>query len=359
MSSKGESQWDPVKFLTTLSYFGEIPFIGSFRWVQQLLGQSSAVPGVTMSAIRKKVVVVGDRSSQLFNRLQKQPLPTVDLIFYPHPVLTARTEPAPAATAELDQLLKTADTVVVLTPSALTLVTELSTYLRTVEIEQSVFDFSDGDISAWGALDDVVMGGVSQGNFFLRDQEAVFAGSVSTDNSGGFSSVRTQNFAPPFDLSGWTGLRLNVRGDGQRYKVILRNSDGWDSPGYIYSFETTADTQVAVDVPFDQLVPTFRARSLPDAPPFSPDRVFSFQLMLSKFEYDQQLNPQFTAGPFQLVVSSIGVYRPRQGMPLVAIAQDEADLEILRTALTNSPVEHQLIAPGSGNLIDAIIGALA
>ncbi len=359
MSSKGGSQWDPVKFLATLNYFGEIPFIGSFRWVQQLLGQSSAVPGVTMNAVRKKAVVIGDRSSELFNRLQKHPLPAVDLIFHPYPVPMAMTEPPLAATVELGQLLKTADTAVVLAPSASTLVTELSTYLGTSEIEQSVFDFADGDISAWGTLDDVVMGGVSQGNFFLRDQEAVFAGSVSTDNSGGFSSVRTQNFDPPFDFSGWTGLRLNVRGDGQRYKVILRNSDGWDSPGYIYSFDTTADTQAAVDVPFDQLVPTFRARSLPNAPPFAPGQVFSFQLMLSKFEYDQQLNPQFAAGPFQLAMSSIGVYRPRRGVPLVAIAQDETELENLRTALANVPVEHQLIAPGHGDLIDTIISALA
>ncbi len=359
MSSKGGSQWDPVKFLATLNHFGEIPFIGSFRWVQQLLGQSSAVPGVTMNAIRKKAVVIGDRSSELFNRLQKQSLPTVDLIFYPYSALTATAEPTTAATAELGHLLKTADTAVVLAPSTSTLVTELSTYLGTSEIEQSVFDFSDDDISAWGTLDDVVMGGVSQGNFFLRDQKAVFAGSVSTDNSGGFSSVRTQNFDPPFDFSGWTGLRLNVKGDGQRYKVILRNSDGWDSPGYIYSFDTTADTQIAVDVPFEELVPTFRARSLPNAPLFAPGQVFSFQLMLSKFEYDKQLNPQFTAGPFQLVMSSIGVYRPRRGMPLVAIAQDEADLENLRMALTNAPVEHQLIAPGSGDLTDAIRGALA
>lgn len=359
MSSKGRSQWDPVKFLTTLNHFGEIPFIGSFRWVQQLLGQGSAVPGVTMNAIRKKAVVIGDRSSELFNRLQKQPLQTVDLIFYPYSTLTTTAEATTVATAELGQLLKTADTAVVLASSTSTLVTELSTYLGTSEIEQSVFDFSDGDVSAWGTLDDVVMGGVSQGNFFLRDQKAVFAGSVSTDNSGGFSSVRTQNFDPPFDFSGWTGLRLNVQGDGQRYKVILRNSDGWDSPGYIYSFDTTADTPLAIDVPFDQLVPTFRARSLPDAPPFAPRQVFSFQLMLSKFEYDKQLNPQFTAGPFQLVMSSIGVYRPRRGMPLVAIAQNETELENLRTALKNAPVEHQLVAPGSGDLIEAIRGALA
>ncbi|MGI8932791.1 MAG: CIA30 family protein, partial [Phormidesmis sp.] len=155
------------------------------------------------------------------------------------------------------------------------------------------------------------------------------------------------------------GLRLKVKGDGQRYKLILRNNDGWDSPGYIHSFETTADARTVVDIPFDELVPTFRARSLPDAAPFDPARIVSLQLMLSKFEYDQRLNPQFTAGPFQLVVSDIGAYRPRWGVPLVAIAQDKAEYERLQAALANAPVDYRLIEPGREDLLGAITQALA
>ncbi len=115
------------------------------------------------------------------------------------------------------------------------------------------------------------------------------------------------------------GLRLDVKGDGQRYKFILRNSAGWDSPAYIYSFDTTVDEWISVDVPFAELVPTFRARSVPDADPYDPAKTVSFQLMLSKFEYDKQLNPSFAAGPFRLAIKRIGVYRARQGDAVVKL----------------------------------------
>lgn len=226
-----------------------------------------------------------------------------------------------------------------------TVVTNIMQYLIELDgsVSQAVFDFTEPacELAAWGALDDVVMGGISQGSFFCRDggdferagsasrqndrarRRAVFAGNVSTDNSGGFSSVRTQNFEPPFNFAGWEGMRLHVRGDGQRYKFILRNSSGWDSPAYIYSFDTVANTWIDIYVPFTEMVATFRARSVPDAPDFDPKKVFSFQLMLSKFEYDRQLNPQFQPGPFELEVGTISAYRQRQGIALAIIGNHE------------------------------------
>lgn len=36
--------------------------------------------------------------------------------------------------------------------------------------------------------------------------------------------------------------------------------------------------------------------------------VYAFQMMLSKFEYDGQLNPNFKEGPFSLTISSIEAY---------------------------------------------------
>lgn len=50
---------------------------------------------------------------------------------------------------------------------------------------------------------------------------AVFAGEVKTSNSGGFVSVRTRNASPPLDLSAYDGLRLRVKGDGNRYKFSM------------------------------------------------------------------------------------------------------------------------------------------
>ena len=211
-------------------------------------------------------------------------------------------------------------------------------------VERRVFDFSESNemLAAWGTLDDVVMGGVSQSGLSLDGQgQAVFTGNVSVENSGGFASVRTKNFEPPFSFLGWEGLRLRLKGDGQRYKFILRNSDGWDSPAYIYGFDTELDSWLSVDVPFSEMVPTFRAKSMPNAPPLNPAQVYSFQLMLSKFEYDRQLNPQFEPGPFALVLKSVDAYRQRQDVPLVVAVESTDSASKWQTNLAKMGVDYR------------------
>ncbi|CAN0294545.1 unnamed protein product, partial [Discosporangium mesarthrocarpum] len=71
------------------------------------------------------------------------------------------------------------------------------------------------------------------------------------------------------------------------------------------SFDTVAGEWMDVDIPFDSLSPIFRTKTLKDPPPLNTLSIHSFQLMLSKFEYDGNLNPSFTPGKFSLAVSSI------------------------------------------------------
>ncbi|NDJ18302.1 CIA30 family protein [Myxacorys almedinensis] len=178
--------------------------------------------------------------------------------------------------------------------------------------DRILFDFSNPshDISTtWGALDDVVMGGVSTSSFQLSDGKAVFSGNVSTDNSGGFASVRTRNFDPAIALSEYTGIELRVKGDGNRYKFLVRDDDGWDSIGYSHSFDTVAHEWIALRIPFSSLIPVFRAKTMANAMPLNAGTVRSLQLMLSKFEYDGALNPKFHPGEFRLEVSSISAVR--------------------------------------------------
>ncbi|MGC1309815.1 MAG: CIA30 family protein [Phormidesmis sp.] len=367
MTSKNQSEWNAGRFFTTLNYFGEIPFIGSFRWAQQLLGQSPTVPGSKVSVLKRQVAVIGNspalRFDPFFDSIQARLAPSMDVVFYP---LTLGDRTAPATLNDgLRQLVQSVDSVIVLdTPSApASLLADIAAYLgENPEIaRRCIFDFSDPniDLSAWGALDDVVMGGVSEGKISLQAQAsaAVFSGYVSTDNSGGFSSVRTRNFEPPFDFSGWSGMRLRVKGDGQRYKFIARNREGWDSSAYIYSFDTVADDWCDINVPFDEMAATFRAKSVADAPAFDPSKVVSLQLMLSKFESDGRLNPHFMPGPFQLAVSGISVYRPRQGLPLIVVSQqDEVGQE--QATLNESMVNYRWIDANAVNVIEAIAAML-
>ncbi len=143
----------------------------------------------------------------------------------------------------------------------------------------------------------------------------VFRGLVSTDNSGGFASVRCRNFEPALDLGAYEGIEMRLKvgegeegggnfglnstltrflsislnslshthtlshlfshlsvslalasspaqGDGQRYKLILRTDPGWDSIAYCFSFDTAPDQWQDIRVPFSAFFPVFRAKTL-------------------------------------------------------------------------------------------------
>jgi hypothetical protein len=131
--------------------------------------------------------------------------------------------------------------------------------------DKLIFDFTYPNAElkeTWGAIDDVVMGGVSQSNIRLADNQAIFSGIVSTDNNGGFASVRTRNFDSPMDLSDYTGIELKVIGDGKRYKFITRCEGKWDGIGYCYSFDTIYDFPTTIRIPFEELIPVFRAKTV-------------------------------------------------------------------------------------------------
>lgn len=61
-------------------------------------------------------------------------------------------------------------------------------------------------------------------------------------------------------------------------------------------------------LPFSEFIPTFRAKTMRDGSKLNPASVCSVQLMLSKFEYDGELNPHFKSGPMQLPIEAIRTY---------------------------------------------------
>jgi Complex I intermediate-associated protein 30 (CIA30) len=174
-----------------------------------------------------------------------------------------------------------------------------------------LFDFTNPNTeikNIWGAVDDVVMGGVSSSNIKLINDVAVFSGYVSTENSGGFVSVRTRNFNPTLNLSAYQGIELKVKGDGKRYKLFLRTESNWDSLAYSYSFDTLDNEWVVLQLPFNQFIPVFRAKTVNNAPVIDSSKICALQVMLSKFEYDGKYNPHFQEGIFCLEIDSISAY---------------------------------------------------
>ncbi|PNH08398.1 hypothetical protein TSOC_005030 [Tetrabaena socialis] len=98
----------------------------------------------------------------------------------------------------------------------------------------------------------------------------------------------------------------------ERYKFIIRPDANWDGIAYCNSFDTVPGVWQTVRLPFADFFPVFRARRLapgqPGAKPLDPAAVSSIQIMLSKFEYDGQLNPAFRRGPFRLPFALISSY---------------------------------------------------
>lgn len=335
-------RWDASRFFKTLGYFGEIPFLGSIRWLQQLFGHATVPqPTDVMSQLPQSVLLVGQSeiSAQLIDQLNTGGSLVMVKRVTGQEILGRAIADIPSVNSANAATNAIADTIIVdvseqsdisnLPADSVQQVTaRLVQYLRKIATgstavaepphsqAQTLFDFAKADLDVqaiWGALDDVVMGGVSESGMRKADSVALFTGNVSTANSGGFASVRTRNFEPPFDLSGWDGIRLRVKGDGNRYKFILRNSSGWDSVAYYYSFDTVANEWLTVDVPFSQFIPTFRARTVDDAPPLNPAQICSLQFMLSKFEHDSGLNPHFSPGEFQLAIAQITAYSTASG----------------------------------------------
>ncbi|MCC5908326.1 MAG: CIA30 family protein, partial [Balneolaceae bacterium] len=113
---------------------------------------------------------------------------------------------------------------------------------QTSDTRQVLIDFSNSSAAGWQIVNDSVMGGISRTTLQMHeDGYALFSGTVSLENNGGFASVRTRAQAP-VDLSGFEGLSVHVLGDGKTYSLRLRTVKNGRLTNYSYEarFATTA-----------------------------------------------------------------------------------------------------------------------
>lgn len=161
-----------------------------------------------------------------------------------------------------------------------------------------LFDFDEPrDVEEWEPINDTVMGGVSRSTLEAGGAStAVFAGTVSLENYGGFASVRSA--VRDYDLRRCSGIRVRVKGDGKTYKLSLRADAAFDGVAHQAGFATQAETWIDVDLPFHDFVPSFHGRVLQDTPGVDPRRIRSFSLLIA----DKQ------EGPFRLEIDWIKAY---------------------------------------------------
>mmetsp|Transcript_38844 Transcript_38844/g.96310 ORF Transcript_38844/g.96310 Transcript_38844/m.96310 type:complete len:341 (-) Transcript_38844:206-1228(-) len=178
----------------------------------------------------------------------------------------------------------------------------------------------------WGELSDVVMGGQSSGAATVVSIPAADGGrcaklsGVVEGEGGGFVSMRTRNFITPLDLEDYDGLKMRVRGDGRRYKLILRDTEDFFALSYHAPFNTVEGEWTDLELLFsDAFTPVLRANAVKkgesDYRDLNAGRIYSLQLMMSKYELGMsELNPTFASGPISLEVTSIAAYKHERAL---------------------------------------------
>lgn len=140
----------------------------------------------------------------------------------------------------------------------------------------TIIDFNS-NVSNWQVVDDVVMGGTSNGNFQLnKDGHAVFSGDVSLENNGGFSSV--QYTFDALDITNYKTFCIKLKGDGNNYQFRLKKDQN-DYYSYKKEFTTNGDWQT-VKLQLTTLQPTYRGRSL-DMPNFDSKSIEQLTFLIA------------------------------------------------------------------------------
>lgn len=131
-------------------------------------------------------------------------------------------------------------------------------------ISQNLMDLytftSDSPQNEWSIVDDRVMGGISQGKFEITPEgRGRFFGYVTTENNGGFSSVRHRN-TYNIESESHDMFQIRLKGDGKDYQFRVKTSI-YEYHSYVHEFSTNGEWQT-VNVPFSAFYPSFRGRKL-------------------------------------------------------------------------------------------------
>ena len=157
-----------------------------------------------------------------------------------------------------------------------------------------IYNFNkESNLKKWTVINDAVMGGKSEGEFYLNsDGNGVFEGDVSLENNGGFSSVKYK--FPKIDIKNSSKINIVLKGDGKRYQFRLK-AKSKDRHSFVSKFSTTGEWE-EIEIPLKDMSPSFRGRKL-DIPNFSESHIEEiaflignksaehFKLIIDKIEF--------------------------------------------------------------------------
>ena len=130
----------------------------------------------------------------------------------------------------------------------------------TLMSQENIFNFKKSkDLKQWFIVNDDVMGGISKSNLSAsEDGNGIFQGYVSTENNGGFCSIR-HSLSRKY-IGNNKVLKLKIKGDEKDYQLRIK-ADRNDYFSYIVTFKTTGEWE-EIEIPLKEMYPSFRGRVL-------------------------------------------------------------------------------------------------
>ncbi|WP_426369581.1 CIA30 family protein [Pseudocolwellia sp. HL-MZ7] len=130
----------------------------------------------------------------------------------------------------------------------------------------------------WLITNDSVMGGLSKGHTFVEDNTVTFSGFLSTENSGGFSSVFKK-------LSGLSesikSVTIAIKGDEKPYQLRVRTQVMGYELAYKINFDTSIDTVTNHTFKLSDFEASFRGLIISNAPLLKASTITHVGFLLS------------------------------------------------------------------------------
>ena len=127
---------------------------------------------------------------------------------------------------------------------------------KAIAVEPLLFPFNSDSGKYWRYTSDQVMGGVSDGQVTLEQDDGMYyarlTGNVSTKNYGGFIQLRTGISFANSEQGGKNlqGVRINVRGNGENYDIhIVTNDRAHYGDFYSATFQADSEWKM-IELPF-------------------------------------------------------------------------------------------------------------
>lgn len=100
----------------------------------------------------------------------------------------------------------------------------------------------------WRIINDGVMGGLSQGVGNLEEDAMYFKGTISLENNGGFSSLRSPY--QDFDVSKYEKVVIRLKAKGQILAFTMNVDQRWYMPYFKQQIRMEGEDWQVVELPF-------------------------------------------------------------------------------------------------------------